>query len=323
MNAVQDLTLPTLSLEATETARYARTIKASKRVRWDIDADVFAGRQFDFTQKFLPDGLALIGSFTTLTDAERVLVSQIQGRTYAYIFGLVERYIGAKVLELSGQHWLGDQVALEALVRFSDEELKHQELFRRVEAAIAAGMPAGYRMTAEPNAVARAVLSKSTWAVLALTCDLELFTQSHFQQSIEPDAQLSPLWRDVFRFHWLEEAQHAVLDELEWLREDRRLTPAQRDAAVDDLIALVGAVDGILQAQSAADAEYFAAICGRRIDATELASIRSSLLKAYRWQYIETGVTHPHFGTLLARLTTDAQRERIGAALTPLLGNRE
>ncbi len=39
---------------------------------------------------------------------------------------------------------LGDQVALEGLVRFSDEELKHQELFRRIETAIAAqGMPGG------------------------------------------------------------------------------------------------------------------------------------------------------------------------------------
>ena len=30
----------------------------------------------------------------------------------------------------SEDHWFGNQVALEALVRFSDEELKHQALFR-------------------------------------------------------------------------------------------------------------------------------------------------------------------------------------------------
>ena len=59
---------------------------------------------------------------------ERRFVSQIQGRTYANIFGLVERFINAKVLELSHEHWFGDQVALEALVRFSDEELKHEQL---------------------------------------------------------------------------------------------------------------------------------------------------------------------------------------------------
>ena len=82
-------------------------------------------------------------------------MSQIQGRTYANIFGLVERFISAKVLELSRDHWLGDQTALEALVRFTDEELKHQELFRRIEEMIA--REACRRATAflpEPNDVA-------------------------------------------------------------------------------------------------------------------------------------------------------------------------
>ena len=73
----------------------------------------------------------------------------------------------------------------------TDEELKHQELFRRLEEMMAADMPAGYVMTADANAVAQAVLSTSTWAVLALTLDIELFTQAHYRASIEPDADLS------------------------------------------------------------------------------------------------------------------------------------
>ena len=63
---------------------------------------------------FLPAGLSKVDELEFLSGDERRLLSQVQGRTYAYIFGLVERFIGAKVLELSGQHWLGDQVALEA-----------------------------------------------------------------------------------------------------------------------------------------------------------------------------------------------------------------
>lgn len=181
--------------------RHARAIKASKKARWDIDADVIRGREFDFGQKFLPDDLSRVGELEFLTESEARLLSQVQGRSYAYIFGLVERFIGAKVLELSGQHWLGDQVALEALVRFSDEELKHQELFRRLEGMTAAGMPAGYQMVADPNDVARAVLGMGSWAVLGLTCHIELFTQSHYQQSIEPEENLSPLFKDVFMYH--------------------------------------------------------------------------------------------------------------------------
>src|SRR5919106_4327910 len=130
--------------QAEASARYAKCVEVSKRVRWDIDRDIVRGRTFEYSKKFLPDGLSKASELDFLGAGERRLMSQIQGRTYANIFGLVERYIGAKVLEISREHWLGDQTALEALVRFTDEELKHQELFRRIEDMLAADMPAGY-----------------------------------------------------------------------------------------------------------------------------------------------------------------------------------
>lgn len=158
-------------------ARYAKTIEVSKRVRWDIERDVIRGRRFDLAHTFLPDGLSLANELAFLSAAEHRFLSQVQGRTYANMFGLVERFIGAKMLEVSRDHWLGDQTALEAIVRFTDEELKHQELFRRIELLAAADMPAGYRFDVSPNDVAAFVLGKCTWAVLALTCHIELFSQ--------------------------------------------------------------------------------------------------------------------------------------------------
>jgi hypothetical protein len=53
---------------------------------------------------------------------------------------------------------------------------------------------------------------------VALTAHIELFSQSHHVQSIQPQENLCPLWKDVFMFHWREESQHAVMDELEWSR---------------------------------------------------------------------------------------------------------
>jgi hypothetical protein len=300
-------------------ARYAKCLEVSKRISWDIDRDVFRGRAFDFSKKFLPDGLSKAGELEFLDAAEQRLLSQIQGRTYANIFGLVERYIAAKVLELSRSHWLGDQTALEALVRFTDEELKHQELFRRMEAVIAEGMPAGYTFLPQPNEVASAVLSKCTWAVLALTCHIELFTQAHYRQSIEPDAQLSELWKDVFLFHWKEESQHAILDELEWRREDAKLSPQERDQGVTDLIALVAAVDGILKVQAAADADYFVRACSRALDQAQSDRIQKTTLAAYRFQYIASGVGDERFQKILGSLITEAQMKRIGAALAPIV----
>ena len=189
--------------------RYARCIASSKRVRWDIETDVIRGRRLDRANKFLPDGLSFANKLDFLSSDEKMYFSQIQGRTYANMFGLVERFIGAKVLELSRDYWLGDQVALEGLVRFGNEELKHQALFRQVEALTAEVMPPGYSFAWDPNQVAAAVLSKSSWAVLGLTLHIELFTQSHYRESIREDADLSELYKDVFFFHWKEECQHA------------------------------------------------------------------------------------------------------------------
>lgn len=305
---------------ADDSARYARCILVSKRVRWDIDADVIRGRDFDHARTFLPPGLSMVDGLDFLDADERRFFSQVQGRTYAWMFGLVERFIGAKMLQTSGQHWLGDQRALEALVRFSDEEIKHQELFRRLEALMDARMPPGHGKVAEPNAVALAVLGRRNWAVLALICLIELFVQTHYEESIAPQTDLCPLWKDVFLFHWREECQHSILDELEWRAEHERIDAAERDAAVDDLVALVGAVDDILRAQADADAAYFLAHV-RPFGQRQRVRVADVLRRAYRWQYIVTGAQHPRFAATFAALTTPAQQQRVAIALEPIVAS--
>lgn len=299
---------------------YAGCLAASQRIRWNIDRDVIRGRHFDLTKKFLPDGLSKAGTLTFLGAEQRRLFSQVQGRTYANMFGLVERFIGVKMLEVSHDHWLGNQLALEALVKFTDEELKHQEMFRRIDSMMAEIMPAGYRFLPEANKVAKLVLGKSTWAVLALTCNIELFTQAHYRQSIAHDPELSELWRDVFRYHWQEESQHAILDELEWVREDSKLSILQRDRGVNDLIELVGAVDGLLQLQAPADIAYFVSNCDQPLQATETRVLHDTLLCAYRWQFIVSGVQDERFDKILTGMINNEQAERIKQALEPIIG---
>lgn len=301
-----------------QTEKYARCINASKRVRWDIDKDVIRGRDFELSDKFLPESISFAAELDFLNADEQRLLSQIQGRTYANMFGLVERFINTKVLELTADYCHGDQIALEALVRFSDEELKHQELFRRVEKMIGDKMPPGYRFVPEPNEVAQVVLSKSTWSVLALTLLIELFTQSHYRKSIDPEEHVSPLFKDIFLYHWKEESQHAILDELEFVRHNARITTAERDQGVDDLIELVGAVDGILQAQAHSDASYFLEVSGSSIYEEHKECLRHGILKAYRWQYILSGVELPKFRLVLQQMLNLTQHKRVTLALAPI-----
>jgi hypothetical protein len=186
----------------------------------------------------------------------------------------------------------------------------------------AAEMPEGYGFLPQPNEVASAVLGKSTWAVLALTCHIELFTQAHYRKSIEREDNISELYKDVFLYHWREESQHAILDELEWRREDANLSAAERDQAVDDLIALVVAVDSLLQMQATADVDYFLRCCGTSFSEREAARVRALVLKAYRWQYIVSGIQEPRYMAILGGMITAKQAARIEAALAPIVDQR-
>jgi hypothetical protein len=248
-------------------------------------------RGFDTTKKFLPDSLSLIGAFDFLGQGEQCFISRIQGRTYANMLGLL---------------------------RFTGAEADRQAKFCRLDAMMAFCMPEGYRFVPDPGVVAGVLLRRSAWSVLALASLVDLFAQAHYRSSIEPDAGLDPLWRDVFLFHLKEESRHATLDELDWRREDARLDTAARDHAVGDLITVIGAVDGILQAQARADAGYFAQACGRMLGAGELPRAGAGLLRAYRWQYLLSGVQMPHFSAILSGMLNAAQYGRVAAALAPL-----
>lgn len=308
---------------AIDSARYRKCLHNAQKVTWDIDADVIRFRQLDTCSKFLPDSLSLVTQLSFLNAPQQQLLSQVQGRTYAYLFGLIERCINAKMLELGRAHCLGDQIAVAALLKFVQEELKHQELFRRIEKLAAVALPAGYRMTTDPDAAAAAMLRKSTWAVLALTCFVEIFTQAHYLHSIRDDDGLSPLFKDVFYYHWIEEVQHATLDELEWQRVHDEMKAEAIDAAVDDFIALLGMFDGILQTQAAADGEYFCNCADAYLDREQCNAVKAGLLKAYRLQYLVSGARIDRFQRALSTKLTAEQMQRVDTAFAPLIAYTE
>jgi hypothetical protein len=299
--------------------RYANCVEASKRIRWDLDIDVLRGRRLDAAGTFLPDTLTRVAELAFLRPAEMRFLSRVQARTYANVLGFLERTLGAMALELSRDHWLGDQAALEALVRFASEELKHQALFRRLDLMASSCMPAGYAFTADIEGVARSLLGRSTWAVLALALDLELTVQAHYRATLAPGDATSDVWKDALLFHWKEGAQHAICAELEWRRVHAKRSAAERDAGVTDLADLFATLDRVLAAQARADAGYFLQHAGRAFLTVEEAAIHDLLHKAYRWQHLVIGAREARFLEVLRALTTPAQMHRIGEALRPML----
>jgi hypothetical protein len=56
----------------------------------------------------------------------------------------------------------------------------------------------------------------------------------------------------------------------------------------------------------------------RDVGEAEAKAVETGFLKAYRWQYIHSGVQHPQFVKVLSSLITDAQGARIRSALATL-----
>ena len=206
------------------TERYAKVIEVSKRVRWDIERDLIRGRRFDYTKTFLPSR-PVARRRARLPEPGRQAAARARCRAAPMPTSSASSSASSapRCWRSAAAHALGDQVALEALVRMTDEELKHQELFRRLEAMMAADMPAGYVMTAEPNAVAEAVLARQHLGgagadAATSSCSRRRTTAP----ASSPTRNLSELWKDVFLFHWKEESQHAILDELELVARGRQ-----------------------------------------------------------------------------------------------------
>lgn len=300
------------------TYSYARCLANAYKVNWRIE-EVLGDRRFDPTKRWLPLRLSGAALVTCLDEDERRVLTHVEMASYAHIFAYVEEFIAPKVTELSNDYRIERREAFDALTNFAAEEVKHMNLFRRLRDRVNEALGFETRLLGNQAATAHYVLSKSTGAVLLLTACIEWFTQLHYTEAFAEDEGLDPFTKHVFHAHWLEESQHAQMDHLETLRAFESLDAAGRDRAIDELIELVAAVDGLLQTQVGYDVENLACALGRLFTPAEREDLESGLLRAKRWTFLESGVTHPRFQELFAAVTTEAQRARVGAALTGLL----
>ncbi|MEO8188295.1 MAG: hypothetical protein ABI580_13125 [Burkholderiaceae bacterium] len=75
-----------------------------------------------------------------------------------------------------------------------------------------------------------------------------------------------------------------------------------------------------MQVQAKADADYFTHVAGRSFDANQAQAIHATTLRAYRWQYILSGVQDPRFLEILGSMINAEHGARINAALAPIVG---
>jgi hypothetical protein len=298
------------------TYSYEECLHNSLKVAWK-EEDVLRNRDFDYSKRFLPDRLAGVDGIACLDEVEKRKLNQIIGNAYCHIFAYVEEFIVPQTLEEAQRAVYGDEARLRALLRFAEEETKHQQMFRRSMALFEKGFGTACGVIPGREGVAQVVLGKSRLCSLLLTSMIEWFTQRHYVEHVRSDEQLDGLFRDLVKYHWLDEATHAKLDSLVIDEIVGPLTLEQRERAIDELLELGGAIDGLLAQQADLDIESLQQATGRTFTDRERAEIKTSIQRGYRWTFLVSGLTHPTFVRIVGELTEQGPR-RLAEAATAL-----
>jgi hypothetical protein len=284
------------------TYTYEGALAAAQRVNWKIDEIIGDGKRLDFTKPFMPEVLAGVHKLDFLSEDEQRILNQIRGLGYLVMFGLVEEFILPFVLDHARPRLAGNDYRTRALIQFASEEAKHIQLFKRFREEFDAGFGHHCEVIGPPKAVADKVLSHSPLAVALLTLHIEWFVQQHYLESIKDDQGLDPLFKSLLKHHWLEEAQHTKLDTLMVEEMAAVTSPGDVRKAVDEYLEIGAFIDRGMQQQTRFDLESFERATGRHLTHEERERFSEIQLKALRWTFIGSGITHPNFLATVGKL---------------------
>jgi hypothetical protein len=289
---------------------YQSALAASEAIHWRIEDIIGGEKRLDFTKPFMPETLAHTGPLTFLTKDEKRILNQIRGHAYLVIFGLVEEFILPFVLDHARSQLQGNDYRVRALLQFAGEEAKHIQLFKRFRQVFSDGFGTDCQVIGPPEAIAAEILKHDPLGVAITTLHIEWMVQRHYVDSIKDDQQLDPQFKSLLKHHWMEEVQHAKLDTLmvEALAASR--SEEEIMSGVEEYLEIGAFLDGGLQQQVEFDLNSFEEATGRTLTKAEEEEFRRVQLRANRWTYLGTGMTHEKVLNTLGWLTLKA-RQRV------------
>ena len=295
---------------------YQATLAASEKVNWRVEDIIGGDKKLDFSKPFMPESLARVKSLDFLSAAEKRTLNQIRGNSYLAIFGVVEEFILPFVMDHARPLLRGDDYRVRALLQFASEEAKHIQLFKRFREEFLAGFGVDCGVIGPAEAIGKAILAHDPLAVTLAILQIEWMTQQHYLEGVKDDQDLDPLFKSLLKHHWMEEAQHTRTDTLivEALADGR--SQEKIVAAFEEFLEIGGFIADGLVAQTQFDLESFEDATNRKLSESERAKFVEVQIKANRFTYLGSGMTHPNFLATLERLMPEL-RERV-AEIAPL-----
>jgi hypothetical protein len=247
-----------------------------------------------------------------LTDQDQLTLNHCRAFSYAHLTGNYEEFIPLHLTGIVQQDWHDDRAHLRALLRFGDEEMKHQQLFRRTEMVLEAscGHPFGrYFDDAKVRCteLTNAVLTYPALPRFLLLLAFEFGTRRHYVESIQEHTEASgdPLYVDILKAHWLEEAQHVKSDMLEVAQLAREMSPEELSVAFDQVTGIGGLVDATFVGQVDKEIETLQQVTGRTLSAAEATTLRDTLYQSLRAIIADVSLTDPSFAKVALELSKE------------------
>lgn len=245
-------------------AKYLECIKNSEKVSWRIEDLITPDYRFDFGKRFLPQAMTPEKKLPFLSEPERLDLNHVSSASYINLFAFVEEYITAFMVRLASEETLGNNERLRALLRFSEEEVKHQTLFTRYVELFNKQFKTDCQFLSNADEVANIILSNSELGVLLLTYHLEIITQQHYIESIRDNQSLDENFSLILKKHWQEEAQHAKLDLYELQRLSKQCSEEEFLRSMAEYFNIVEAFTGLLRKQAELDFDSLSS-CSNRV----------------------------------------------------------
>ena len=296
---------------------YDACLRGSVTKAWTVD-DCFRGRDFDFDKPFLPERIAGVEPIGCLTGDEKRMLNQIRGNSYCHIFAFVEEYIVPLVMDRARADVYGDETRLWSLLRFAEEEVKHQEMLRRAVDAVPGRVRRGLRPGPRPRggrqggaghlAAHRAPAHQHDRVVHPAPLRRARPRPGRARRAVPGHPPL-PLDRRVpARPHGQPPHRRGRR------RAHRRRSGSRRSTSCSNWAA---PSTGCSAQQIELDIDALQRATGRTFTDVEREEIRTHQRRAYRWTFIVSGLEHPNFVRIVEQLTPNGT-DKIAAAAQAL-----
>ena len=290
---------------------YASIVAASEQVAWTVD-EIFRDRRFDASKPIVPASWVRTQDLAFLTDQDHLTLNHCRAFSYAPLNGNYEEFIPLHLTGIAQQDWHADRTHLRALLRFGEEEMKHQQLFRRTETVLehACGHPFGRYFDdgkARVTELTHAVLAYSPLPRFLLLLAFEFGTRRHYVESIRDHTGEGgdPLYVDVLKAHWLEEAQHVKSDMLEIAQLAREMSPEELSMAFDQMAGIGGLVDATFVGQVDQEIATLQQVTGCTLTDAEAVTLRDTLYHSLQAIIAGVALTDPSFRKVALELSRE------------------